>query len=218
MRTPLLAAAAVLLGTPALAQTTFGLTAGLNVATISFENEDALFPDGGGLEKSAMLAFSAGAFADVPVTPMLSFHPELTFSQKGVKIQIEDNDLDLSAAQTLRLGYLEVPLLLRYAMPVGENGLTVGVEAGPALGYRLTESVSCSGDGAEFCDDDDIEDDAFEDVEASGALGLTVGAGPFAVSARYTHGFTSVVGDEDPDSPDARNRVFNVSARYRFGR
>lgn len=196
------------------AQTTFGLTAGLNTASVSFEDEDDFFGDG--VEKQARLGLAVGAFARIPFTPMLSFQPEILYSQRGVKLSIEDNDLDISGSQTTKIDYLEVPLMLRYAIPATATGLEFGVEAGPSLGYKLNVGLSCSGDLEDFCDEDDLDDDEIRTFDIGAALGASVGAGPFSVALRYTHGLTSLNDDENAD--DAFNRVFSVMARYTFGR
>lgn len=194
----------------AQAQTTFGITAGLNVANVSVSGNNDL-------DTSSRLGFVGGAFADVALTPMLTFHPELLYSQKGYKLDGDD-----AGSITAQVDYLEVPLLAAYHIPVGQNGLMVGIEAGPTLAYKLRTGISCSGDIAAFCDDvDDSDlDDAIRDFDLGIAGGASIGAGPFGVALRYTQGITSIAdnGDNNNDDTTVRNGVFSVSARYSFGR
>ncbi len=202
----------------AQAQTTFGLTAGLNVANLSFDGDDALDDI---LDKGPRLGFVGGVFADVALTPQLAFHPEVLYSQKGYKLSADDGQM--SGSITARVDYLEVPLLLAYRIPVGQNGLAVGLEAGPTLAYKLSSGISCGGDiPDDACDDlegDDDFGDNVRDFDFGIAGGVTVGAGPFGVGLRYTQGLTTI--DETSgsnDGIDARNGVFSVMARYAFGR
>ncbi len=199
----------------AYAQTTFGLTAGLNAATISFEDEE----DIDGVDKQARLGLVAGAFARIPVTPMLSVQPEILYSQRGVKQSIEENDLGIEGSFTTEIDYIEVPLMLRYAIPATATGLEIGLEAGPSFGYRLNAGVSCSGDFEDAgCELDEEAEDEISTFDVGAAVGASVGAGPFSVALRYTHGFTSIDDTEDEAfAVDAFNRVVSVTARYTFG-
>lgn len=211
-RLALLALAAAPFLTHAHAQTTFGVTAGLNAATISYEDEDDLE----GVDKQARLGLVAGAFARIPFTPMLSVQPEILYSQRGVKLSVEENELGLEGSFTTKIDYLEVPVLLRYAIPATATGLEIGLEGGPSLAYKLNVGASCSGDFDDTdCDLDDDEEDGIRSIDVGAALGASVGAGPFSVALRYTHGFTSLTDDEN--AVDAFNRVFSVTARYTFG-
>ncbi len=202
----------------AQAQTTFGLTAGLNVANVSFDGDDAL---DGFVDKQPRLGFVGGVFADVAITPQLTFHPEVLYSQKGYKLSADDG-AD-SGSVTAQVDYLEVPLLLAYHIPVGQNGLMVGLEAGPTLSYKLSTGISCSGAISDAdCNDLENNDDFGDNVrsfDAGVAGGVTLGAGPFGVGLRYTQGITTI--DETNggnDGVNARNGVFSVMARYAFGR
>lgn len=195
------------------AQTTFGVQAGLSVATLDFENELE------GADEQARLGAVAGVFARIPVTPTVAFQPELNYTQKGHKLVADGDDVDGSV--TFKFDYLEVPLLAHAAFPVGANGLTVGVEVGPALAYRLSSGLSCSGDILDaVCDQlEDGLDDELSTFDVGAIGGLSVGAGPFSVALRYTHGFMNINdAEEADDDASIKNRAFTVGARYTFGR
>lgn len=223
MRALLAAATIGLLSVPTVsAQTTFGLKAGLNVANLSFDDDEDVFGIDG-IDKQPRLGVVAGVFADVALTPALSFHPEVLYSQKGFKasFDVSAEGVDFEGSITQKIDYVEVPLLLSYRIPAGQNGLMFGIEAGPTLAYKLSTGISCGGDFEEFCDDfdDSSFDDETRDFDIGGALGLTVGAGPFGVGARFTQGFTTVDDPEnEADAIDARNQVFSLTGTYTFGR
>ncbi len=215
MRLPLTLLALLLIAPAVSAQTTFGFQAGLNVASLNFEDE--VFE---GIDEQARLGLVAGVFARVPLTPTVSFQPEVNFSQKGHKLVVEDEDLGLDGSLTYQLGYIEVPLLAHVAIPVGTNGLTVGVEVGPALAYRINSGISCSGDfSGAFCDNEDAFEDEASKFDVGAVAGAAVGAGPFSVALRYTHGFIDLNDSETAgDDASVLNRAFTVAARYTLGR
>jgi hypothetical protein len=206
----------------AQAQTTFGIKAGLNVANVTLDDDVEADFEQAGLELKPRLGLVAGVFADVALTPQLSFHPEVLFSQKGFTLSPESEDLDFTVTQ--QIDYVEVPLLLSYRFPIGQNGLGIGIEAGPTLAYKVSTGTSCDGEGdiEDLCDsfdDEENEDDGIRDYDFGGAVGLTVGAGPFGVGARFTQGLTTIDDTEgQADEPDAnvRNRVFSLTANYSF--
>ncbi len=184
----LLAAAAALLILPtAHAQATFGVRAGLNVS--SFSGDDA--PANG----DPRLGFSGGLTADVPFSPGLSLRPELLYSMKG----------ETDGETTLAVDYIEVPVLLAFEAPATQTGLMIGAYAGPSLAFKVSESLDGPSGSLDF--------DAFKSTDIGAAIGATVGAGAFAVDARYTLGLTDAIEDAN-----VRNNAFTVSAIYRFGR
>ncbi len=197
--------AAAVLALPALApaaqaQTTFGLTAGLNVATLS--GDDA--PDG----LDPRLGFSGGVFANVPIGYSGAFvQPEVRYSMKGAADGSDDSNSDA----TLAIDYIEVPVLLGYATPVTQSGLMLGAYAGPSVGFKVRESLDVnSGVGS-----GSIDSDVIKSLDVGAAVGATVGAGPFGIDARYTFGLTNIL-DSGSDS-DLRNGAFTIGATYRFG-
>lgn len=116
-----LLAALVVVAPLATAQTTFGVRAGLNVATIKSDPDIA--------DAGAQLGFVGGIFAEVPVASGFAVQPEILYTAKGV-----DRD-----APNMGIGvdYLEIPVLVKAGLPVSEL-LDVDVYAGPALAVKLS--------------------------------------------------------------------------------
>lgn len=188
----LLAALAALLVLPAAhAQATFGLRAGLNVSDFSGDGAPNTDP---------RLGFSGGVTADVPLSPMVSLRPELIYTMKG---GVDANNSDV----TLAVDYIEVPVLIGVTIPATDTGLLLGAYAGPTLAFKVRESLNGQFGG--------LNADVFKSTDVGAALGATVGAGPFAVDARYTLGLTNAA---DNDNLNIRNNVFSISAVYTFGR
>ena len=186
--------AAPLVSPAAQAQTTFGLRAGLNVSDLTGDDAPT--------NSDPRLGFSGGVFANAPIGASgLYVQPEVLYSMKGVT----DDDA------TLALDYVEVPLLLGYAVPVSQNGLMFGAYAGPALGVKVRENLSQDFGTITGSADSDL----FEDPDLGAAVGATVGAGAFGVDARYTFGVLDAL---EPEGSEVRNGAFTIAATYRFGR
>ena len=220
MRSLSLLALAALVAAPAVsAQATFGIKAGVQAANVSID--DSQYENVDGVEKKARLGIVAGLTADVPLSQSIVLRPEVLYSQKGYQVTSEDNGLDGSA--TARIDYLEVPLLLAFQQTT-PGGLTYSLEAGPTLAYKLSSGIGCDFDGAlgdAFCEalesGDPDGDDNIKDLDFGGALGATVGSGPFGVGVRYTQGFIDIGKDADPVLDGARNSAFTATLHYRFG-
>ena len=193
----LLFAAAVLAAPAAHAQATFGIKAGLNVSDLTGSDAPR--------NTDPRLGFAGGVLANIPVgTSGAYVQPEVLYSMKGVTGSNGDG--------TLALDYVEVPLVLGFAAPVTDSGLLVGGYAGPALAFKVRESVDFDTDFGSGS----IDSDVFKDTDVGGALGVTVGAGAFGIDGRYTFGLTNAL-DTDIDDDSARNGVFTIAATYRFG-
>ncbi|HEX8386436.1 MAG TPA: porin family protein [Rubricoccaceae bacterium] len=192
-RSLLLAAAALTAVPTASAQTTFGLRAGLNVADVTGDEIPGSEP---------RLGFTGGLFADIAVTPSFSIVPEVSYTQKGVS---NEDDADNGH----RVDYVEIPVLVKYTVPVTETGLMFGAYAGPALAFKINEEVDT--------DVVDVDTDFFRQTDIGAAFGVTVGAGPFAVDGRYTLGLQRAT-EEDSTPVDVRHGVFSIAGTYTFGR
>ena len=215
------------------AQASFGVKAGLNTSTILFDDEGGL--DEPGLDKQPRLGFVGGLTADLPFTPTFGLRAEVLYAQKGYALdfdfegEIGGETFSVDGKQTLQLDYIEIPLMLRYSIPM-ENGLEVGLLGGLVPAFKINEGIGCSGfesevDGEDVCEDieQELEDDdlGLKSFDVGGAIGATVGAGPFGVDLRYTYGFIDL-SEEDADNfandNPAHNSVFSITAAYRFGR
>lgn len=221
-------AAALLLGaTPLAAQgraaaapaARFGLLAGLNSATLAGENA---LVDGGKLDRHT--GFVGGVYLEVPLGASgLAFRPELLYAQKGVRYRMSSFDpqfpLDLRA--TVRLSYVEAPLLLQYTVPTAGR-LRPQLYGGPALAVRTgcrfvvrveadtpaeTTSIDCDNPGLAV----GADGPGFRRLDVGGVVGgaLAFGAGGRAltVGARYTHGLRRIAANAP-----LRNRAFAVYA------
>lgn len=142
-----------------------------------------------------------GGFAGLPLRGSLSIQAEALVSMKGARLDV-DSDED----ETLRLTYLDVPVLVKLTAPPGGDDRALYVIGGPYFGFNLKASVR-EGD----------EDHDIGDRVKSTDFGVTVGAGlqgrRWLVEGRYSEGFMNIASDSD-DS--VRTRTIAVLAGIRF--
>ena len=126
-----------------------------------------------------------GLFAGIPVQPGVSVMTELLLTRRGFSI---DEGATWPGA-TLRMTYLEVPLLLQYV------GGPVRVSAGASTSFALSTSQSSDdvGRATDFMDRASIAG-----IDASILVGASVHRGRFSIEARYAHGLRNVL----PHAPD----------------
>jgi hypothetical protein len=206
-----IAAALLALATPLAAQSVeFGPRLGFAYSTVSVESDG---PDD--TEESSLVGLVAGAFARFR-PGKFGLQTELAYVRKGASVDAAGETLDI------KLGYLEIPLLL--VAPIGGqlNGASGFVYGGPAVALEMgcKGTISDTGISADFdCDDQafDLFDRAKVDVGATLGAGLrfAMGGGALIADARYTYGFVNL----NKESGDkVRNRSAAVSLGYSITR
>ncbi|HEY4303756.1 MAG TPA: porin family protein [Gemmatimonadaceae bacterium] len=174
----------------------FEVMAGANFATLS-ESEGADMRTG----------LVAGIGMIKPISAGWAFQPELTYSMKGAKTS------ESGVTGTVKLSYLEVPLLLRYEVEGGE--VRPFFHAGPALALKLScdvEASSGSATASESCSDAGADAKSFD-------IGLMFGGGlafkqmnhTFSVGVRYNLGLVDIA-----DNSTSKNRVLSVVGTFEW--
>lgn len=180
---------------PAAAQpgTAFGAKVGANFANLNFDPEV--------FDTSTRTALTAGVFATVPVNDRFSFQPEVLFSAQGAKVS------DNGSEGTIKLNYLNIPLLANINLSGGENPFSLLV--GPQIGFRTSAKIE--GEGEEEDLDDDTESTDFGIV-----AGLSTTIRNIVLDARYTHGLRNISKNVEGEEGEVKNRVFTVSVGIMF--
>lgn len=179
----------------------FGLTAGVNIATLGGDDAE---------DTDNLTGFFLGVSLVRPMTDMISFQGEVAYSRKGAKINIGGTDVEL------RLDYIDVPLLAKIHLgPATPGGVRPALFIGPMVAFNIGCEGEALGVSAD-CEDEDIE---IKSVD----FGLVGGAGldfdRFGVFVRYQFGLASI--DDSNDSADVFNRVIQIGGRVSvplFGR
>jgi hypothetical protein len=181
---------------PSFAQSvTGGVKAGANFSKIVFGGDE----DDEDLDHKTGLV--AGAFINVPMTELFSFHPEFLYSMKGGKEERVGGDIKM------KLDFLQFPLLFRANFAADTT--RAFVVFGPAFGFRTRAEI-------EGPDERDVDiTDETEVVEFSGVIGAGVQFGQVIFEVRYDHGFN----DLDKNEPaEARTRTISVLVGFDFAR
>jgi len=168
-----------------------GLKAGLALHNFGGEDDDLLFTE---RAREARRAMTAGVWAEYAVSSTVSLQPELLYVGKGIRY--EDTDYE----RTLAFAYLDVPLLVKYAVARGERA-RLGLFGGPVVSYLLSARNEVSTPG--LTDDVDWAD-MVADIDIGLAVGvgldLDVGGRVLALDLRRTLGLTSWAGDNLEDA------------------
>ena len=195
----LIVASAFITLSTAVAQksTTIGPVAGLNIATFGGEDAEGV---------SSRTAFLVGAFAAFQMSPKFLLEPSVLYTQKGGQVDFDEN-----VNGTIKLTYIQVPLLARYRL--GSGKVVPNLILGPAVGFKTSCKGSASQGAIEInvdCDEADLQVSG-TDFSLIGGAGLEVSK--FMFSVRYDYGMSSLASDGDTK---IYNRTFSVVAQYGF--
>ena len=185
---------------------TVGILAGVNYSTVDQD------PEFGDVEFDHRLGLLAGAFLDVALNDVFSIEPEVLYSQKGSEVEGTGENAELEGS--VKLDYIEVPVLLKFKVPVSNSGFRPFLFAGPSVGFELNCSLDgeiLSVTGSTDCEETSVVRTKSTDFGGTVGGGIEFLAGMQAVrlDARYTHGFTNI--SDSADSRDIKNRTFAVT-------
>ncbi|MFC6221634.1 porin family protein [Hymenobacter artigasi] len=184
---------AILAGVTSAAQaqsTRFGVKAGANLASFSGDNSS---------NYKNLVGLSAGVMADFGFSDLLSFHPELLYSQKGFKAESG------GVSGQARLSYIDLPLLLR----VNADGLFF--EAGPQVGFLTSQKTEVAGTTLSTSTDGLRK----VDVGYIAGVGYQLSSG-LEFGVRYNGGISDI-NDPSVTGDKQRNSVFQFQVGYLFG-
>lgn len=195
MKTVILSLALVagMAGVASAQESRFGVKAGVNLATVSGDNTSTA---------KNLVGLAAGVMADLSFSDLISFHPELLYSQKGVKVD------DKGATGQVRTSYLDVPLLLR----VKASGLFF--EAGPQLGYLIGQKMEYNIPGFGSGSSTSTDGTRKFDIGYVAGLGYQLQQG-LELGLRYNGGISDL--SDTSSSSKTRNSVFQFQVGYLFG-
>ena len=191
---------------------TIGIMAGVNYATV---NQD---PQSSEVTFAYKVGFVGGAFLGIQVNDVFSIEPQALYSQKGSKVKGTGANTSLEGG--IRITYIEVPVLVKYWIPVSDSQMRPFVFAGPEVEFK----VSCTAEGAILAvtGSSDCDKTGTEIKLKSTDFGATAGAGiqfkmgnqDVRVDARYTLGLTDI--NDTGDTRKIKNRAFAATVGLGF--
>jgi len=183
-----------------------GIKAGLNLANEGGSDVEDFF----GQSLDARTGFNGGFFFMYQFNKMFAIQPEAYYTMKGATANVGGFDF------TLKLDYIEVPLLLKLIIPVQGSNITPAIFAGPAVGFKTAAKIKGEFEGQSAEEDIDslVTSTDFSLIFGAG-LGFMVGANEVGVDVRYSLGLSSWDNYSD-DPADVKNNVLSFNAYFGF--
>jgi hypothetical protein len=181
----------------------FGFTAGFNSSTVGGSDVT---------DASRRTGFTAGGLVVLPISQVFAIEPELLYTTKGAV-----SHEPASASATLKMNYVEVPVLLRVDVPASGE-LRPFLYAGPAVSFKASCNVEATDQGVSVstsCDELNAQGAKLKTVDyglvGGGGVAFNVGGRAFSIGARYDHSLGKISSDGD-----VKHRVISVLATFEF--
>ena len=180
----------------------FGVKGGVNLSTVRGDDIG---------DKDQLTSFHLGLFMEIPLSERFSFQPEVLYSGQGYNM-VKNNAF--TGEVDYKVDYIQVPLMAKIYLIKG-----LYAEAGPQFGFKVKEEIDfkSSSDGSDIpINADDSQIKGFDTSLALGT-GYKFDNG-LLLSARYTHGLTSVFKDDAPliGNADVKNSVWQFGVGFSF--
>src|SRR4030095_13472988 len=153
-----------------------GILGGPGWSTVTVKSTGGGFPD-----FSTRTGMMVGAFIVTPSRHGIGLEPEVLVTVKGAKASPD------SIESTLRVTWLEIPVLLRFASASSPRPAAFHGLFGPTFGFPLSSHRLTTVSGS--TQDEDLSDQT-EGFELGLTAGTGVHVGRFRIDGRYTWGLT----------------------------
>jgi hypothetical protein len=184
---------------PIMAQVSAGAKAGLSVASFAGSSIDRVGWRNG---------FTGGVFVTSALVQDLSFQAEALYVQKGAKLLASDAT---TPAGTLRLDYLELPVMLRVDLPIVADRVLLHGMAGPSVAVNLRCALIHAGHGGprDGCAGAGVNVRSLDwNMVGGGGISLDLGGAALLVEARLHIGLSTI--DDRPADLDRTNQTFSL--------
>ena len=169
-------------------ETKFGLKGGAALYTVTASI--SAFGESEEEKSDTHTGFGAGLFAEIPVSDIVSLQLEGLYMQKGASDELDEADIDDG---DLTLSYIDVPIFLRFNLPLDEK-IRPFVYGGGFAGYLLDAEAESGGESV-----DEIEiADLLTDINYGVVLGGGVSFGKLTLDVRYDIGLANLFDSESP--------------------
>jgi len=194
------------------AQVKLGLTAGLNISTLSMSEKNEV-------DWGYLAGFQGGLLIDCGITNNFSIIPELLISQRGAFLWVEEVDnSDNYIKNYFTINYLQVPLNLTYKIKLGKSAKFL-LFAGPYVGYALSASTETeiSYNGLKESEKEKVEIGPDEDQLKALDYGVNIGTGvqfgKIFLKVQYNLGLNNL---NNYDVPTTKNVNVGLTLGYYF--
>ena len=174
-----------------------GLKAGANFANVNGDGTK-------GANTSTLVGFNGGAFVGIGLSDNFFIQPELVYSGQGFKEPVNSGGTTYSATQTLN--YFNIPVLLKYQLPVG-----VYFQTGPQIGILMSASAKAEGSSG-------TDKQYFKSTDFSWAVGagFQIPSTQLGIDLRYNIGLSNIANNSSSSGSSAtvKNGVFQAGLTY----
>jgi hypothetical protein len=190
-----------------------GIKAGISLANAT-GSDAAADPDE---TKKMKLGFAFGGF--FAFTPVNSFtiQPEILYVQKGTKYQQTGG----TGKNTVKVDYLEIPVLLKFTPELQTSKIAPTLFAGPFLGLRLSAKDKIEGAAVDSLNVETDMKDYTKSTEFGvtfgGGLGYKLAKGELFLDARYDLGLSKVAKADPGETDNTKTSAILVLVGYKFG-
>lgn len=153
--------------------------------------------------------FVAGGFLRFTPAGMFALEPQLLYVQKGAKA-----DFGGGITGTLKLDYVQVPVLIKLNIPMADKAVAPNIFVGPAIGFKASCKISASNGSSSAsgsCADNDF---GIKSTDFSAVFGAGLDIRHFSFQGRYDLGLTKL-GDGSANN-DVKNRAWLLTVGYAF--
>lgn len=185
-------------------ETVFGLKGGANFSNLTLENNN---------DENILTGFHVGGWVSLPLSEQFSIQPELLYSTKGTRWEVQESAM--SADARVKLDYLEIPVNLVYNL-----ARDVDFQVGPYVGLLLNskaEASLSSGSGSVMAFED-LDKSNFKSADFGLQGGMRFALKPLYLGFTYKLGLSEVAdsGNARTFFGDASNRSIQVFVGYAF--
>ena len=204
------------------AQIQWGIKGGFNVSELLTSDHQTVTVnnDAMGLRNFPKTTLHSGVLVLIPLSKKFGFQPELLYSEQGANSNPSGGSL-VSATESYKLNYVNIPLLLKYYLPVG-----FFVETGPQVGYLLSAKVDEALVGGVNVNKYYHVKDQFKSTDFSWVLGVGyLSPIDLGFDIRYNLGLANINNASESDRQNAplqagniKNSVVQIGVYYLFGK
>jgi hypothetical protein len=186
------------LTTLATAQTTLGPKLGLNISTLSGNERSGL---------TSKVGFNVGAFFNFKINDLIAVQPEVYFTMKGAKDTTIETEIHNF---TYTLDYIEIPVLIKFSIPIPNSKFCPSVYVGPSVSFNLNAKVSEEINGTILEGDYEFINKTDYGLILGTNMGFRSKKFEYGLDIRYVMGLRSIYNTQEY-SYDVKNHVFSLS-------
>jgi hypothetical protein len=183
-----------------------GPRVGLNIANISGDDADKLYDQ----SPDSRTGFNGGLFLAYQFNSLFAIQPEAYYTMKGATFNFEGVDI------TLKLDYIEIPVLFKVVIPSEGTNLKLSIFIGPSIAFNTGAKLKgeYQGQSAEV-DIDSIVTATDFSLVFGGGLGFMIGSNEIGVDICYNLGLKNWW-DAKSVQYDIKNNVLSINAYFGF--